>query len=244
MSGLCCFCLLSPPEFYWISLIYCVLDIFLVLTMLYLFVKRLRILLLQQRSDAISIELSATKSSAMPSMASVSSETAQSINMSTTPKPGGEDVDGDNGATPTTPSAPSTLKKLKSLNSMANIRAVQSTLTKKQSKWIFLITRCILLSGIALITSTAFSLFVFYFVNQGQKMDIFSFYILWTVDMLTNSVCLYLNFTFADKAYKKMCRVCHGGCQGIVEWCTAINILRDHAKELAAHQNDHHLTTQ
>ena len=121
------------------------------------------------------------------------------------------------------------ISAMESRYSTADIKSVQKNLSQKQTKLIFVITRCILLSSIALITTLIFGLMAFYYTSFG--LHIFIIYALWSIDMTMNCICLYLNFIFADKLYKKCCRICHGCCQNIFEYCAAKKILNDHLDE-------------
>merc|ERR1712129_334453 len=87
----------------------------------------------------------------------------------------------------------------------------------------------------ALFTSSAFSLFVTYDIAFGQDQHnahIFLFYILWTMDMAINSICLYLNFKFSDGVYKKCCQLCHGQCENLMQFRAAKNIIDDNLSDV------------
>ena len=68
--------------------------------------------------------------------------------------------------------------------------------------------------------------FAFYYSRYDT--DISVLYVVWAVDVMMNCICLYLNFTFADKIYIKCCGLCHGCCQNTFEFCAAKKILKDH----------------
>eukprot|EP00484_Ammonia_sp_Unknown_P001466 CAMPEP_0197020858 /NCGR_PEP_ID=MMETSP1384-20130603/1722_1 /TAXON_ID=29189 /ORGANISM="Ammonia sp." /LENGTH=184 /DNA_ID=CAMNT_0042448565 /DNA_START=369 /DNA_END=923 /DNA_ORIENTATION=+ len=71
----------------------------------------------------------------------------------------------------------------------------------------------------------AFGAVLFYYEEFG--MHIFVLYALWTIDMATNCVCLYLNFVFATPLYKKVCSICHDSCQSGLRSCAASRVLKE-----------------
>ena len=117
-----------------------------------------------------------------------------------------------------------------------DIKSVQSMLSREHIKLIFLITRCILLSTIALCTTVLFGCFAFYH-TLGARISLL--YGLWSFDMLMNCICLYLSFTFANKIYNKCCSLCHGGCQNMFEFGTATKMLMDYLDEKESVANLH-----
>ena len=62
LSALCGVLFLADSRFYFVSLVYAVLDVGLVAALLLLFVRRLALLLMLQKAETISVELSRTKS--------------------------------------------------------------------------------------------------------------------------------------------------------------------------------------
>ena len=115
-----------------------------------------------------------------------------------------------------------------------DVKSVQNDMSEKQTKFILVITRCILLSSIALLTTILFGFIAFYgpyILPHIFYQNVFIIYILWSMDMLMNCICLYLNFIFADKIYNKVCGLCHGYCQNMFEFCAARTILKYHLDE-------------
>merc|ERR1719384_566291 len=148
---------------------------------LYLFTKRLIKLMLRQKSER-SVELSSTKS-ITKSIATSASQASSIQSMPTLPS---------TKSIPTSPSIQSmpstsprsisvgysndmeakqrqsrTLKRKPTEYSVSDVKSVQSNLTLKQTKLIFLITRCIILSSFALITTILFGFVLFYYVQFG-----------------------------------------------------------------------------
>ena len=71
--------------------------------------------------------------------------------------------------------------------------------------------------------------FSFYYTAPGDH--IFIIYALWSFDMMMNCICLYLDFTFADKISNTCCGLCHGLCDNMFEFCAAKKILKHHLDE-------------
>jgi len=119
----------------------------------------------------------------------------------------------------------------KSTLTIHEMNAVRKALSPKQTRLLFVITRCVILSAVAMMTTLAFGVFTSYYVNRHAGVALYVVYGLWFADMAINSVCVYMNFVFADKAYKRVCGCCHKGCQASLEWCTAKKLLsREHGR--------------
>merc|ERR1712187_159702 len=91
-----------------------------------------------------------------------------------------------------------------SASSITSAAEMQQTLTETQNKLIYVITRSIVLSFIAMATTILFSVYAFFYVSFGTD-GLFALYILWTLDMATNSVCVYLNFKHSKASYDRYC---------------------------------------
>ena len=194
-------------------LIIFVFETILVVTLLFLFTKRLSgLILLKHRAHGhkISMETSSvnTQSPMTPSTATYSSTT--------------DDLSPKNSL-----SLPTTPKQSVSISPIKEIKTHLSS--AQQSKWIRLITRCILLSSISLITTILFGLFAFCYEEFG--IHVFIVYGLWSIDMAANSFCLYLNFAFANDLYNRCCKICHGACQDLVQYSTAKKVLKVYVDE-------------
>merc|ERR1712129_417576 len=75
----------------------------------------------------------------------------------------------------------------------------------------------------------AFTLFVFYFVEaEAAAVSVSTLYALWSVDMVINSLCLFLNFIFSDPVYKRLCAPAHAVCQSAIKWVATKKILDEH----------------
>jgi len=120
------------------------------------------------------------------------------------------------------------------------IAAVQSQLTSSQTKIIFVITRCIILNIVAFLTTIIFGFFAFYYVRYGAHLYIL--YSLWSLDMSINLLCLYLNFVFASKWYRRCCFCFHRRAQRWVEYRTAAVIVDEHVQSVQAAQT-HEVST-
>eukprot|EP01083_Nonionella_stella_P154272 496866_1 len=180
----------------------------LIITLLYLFIVRLYRLILQQRSDAHAVE---AKHGVVPSSSVTCTASRSQSNHA--------DVSTSN----------ITIHKVVTQNNTNKswrkpVKRVKFTPT--QTNLIFVITRCILLSAMSLFTTAGFTLFVFYFV-KWRAVNMLVLYALWSVDMATNCICLFLNFRFADGIYKKSCGVCHSGCQKAMEYRTAKTMMNN-----------------
>mmetsp|Transcript_48107 Transcript_48107/g.79743 ORF Transcript_48107/g.79743 Transcript_48107/m.79743 type:complete len:712 (+) Transcript_48107:1-2136(+) len=110
------------------------------------------------------------------------------------------------------------------------VDAVQKSLTSRQTRWIFVITRCIILNCVAFCTTIVFGFLAFYYLRNAAPLYVL--YSSWSVDMLINSVCLYLNFAFSTPLYNRLCVCCHRQCQRLMEYCAARQILREHTADL------------
>eukprot|EP01083_Nonionella_stella_P096245 270488_1 len=197
-----------------IFIIYGAMESCLVLTLLWLFVKRLGRLILQRKTETQrNIEMSSTQTTTK----SLPQQSAQS-DTSTQPKI--IRVSSNNEAIIAGSPPPPAACKMDGDGAKAKV-----TLTRDQSRLIFLITRCILLSTISLATTIIFTLYLFWYMDNGNGVPIYVLYSLWTIDMWINSVCLYLNFSFANRVYDKYCNRCHKGCQNVMEHCTVRRII-------------------
>eukprot|EP01083_Nonionella_stella_P153733 494296_1 len=196
------------------------LEVLLIVVLLYLFLKRLSGLILRHSLTPVSEPTSTTRK---PSAASTDVKTA-SPHRSTMALPS-------HVLKPSISEAPSSTPRKRTATLEVTESEMQSHLSSKQTKWIFLITRCLLLSSIALITTILFGFFAFY-SSQFHTIDIFVVYALWSVDMTTNSVCLYLNFIFADTVYNKSCHLCHRLCQKIVEYVAVKKMFKKYANDI------------
>mmetsp|Transcript_40801 Transcript_40801/g.65521 ORF Transcript_40801/g.65521 Transcript_40801/m.65521 type:complete len:167 (-) Transcript_40801:46-546(-) len=122
------------------------------------------------------------------------------------------------------------MKSVEAQHQMEEIHHARRTMTMKQTKLLFVITRCVILSAFALITTLSFGLYAFYY--RSERVNIYVLYVLWFLDMMINCICLYMNFVFADKLYKKGCKPCHLGCQAMLGWCTARKIVNSTRADL------------
>eukprot|EP01083_Nonionella_stella_P198575 728965_1 len=224
---------------YYVYVLVSLLEMCLIVVLLYLFLKRLSELILRHKLDPThrpSTDSQMSKVSSTPSAVSPSVDDSRKQSI---PMPSTTATDG-NGHVPMPSASPmpmSSPKPSRSLSShlstvtestppstSVDVKSFQSQLSRKQTKWIFLMTRCILLSSVALVTTIGFGFLAFYWA-QFNTVHIFLVYALWSIDMTTNSVCLYLNFIFANGLYDKACHVCHGLCQNMVERAAAKKML-------------------
>eukprot|EP01083_Nonionella_stella_P145750 457365_1 len=240
--------------------VYSVMETILVLVLLFLFVKRLSKLVLQQKTDKQrTIELSSAPSSKKPTSSRWESTKKEQSVQSTTgslARPTARSVttlsqaQSPSGASSPDSGGPAEVdmydvfnksnkeKSWKSKTSSkreytaSDVKSVKGTLSEDQTKFIFLITRCILLNTIALITTNVFGFYFFWYLGHDDTTPIWVFYSLWTMDMFINCACLYLNFKFSDGAYNTYCSVCHGGCQSLMEYCTAKRIIEDNLRQV------------
>merc|ERR1712228_674526 len=110
-------------------------------------------------------------------------------------------------------SSPSTPSDTSPSTEVYNVQKM--TLSATQNRLIYVITRTIVLSAVALMTTHLFSVYAFFYVSFG-KNGLFILYILWTVDMTTNSICIYLNFKHSKTSYDRYCKFCHGCIQKMI----------------------------
>ena len=201
VSFLWCYTWLSSVSMVYISWIALSLEVSLMMIFLFVFVNRLSGLILMQKTDQqASIEMSSTAASGSlsPSVVSITDDSRK-----------GSVVNDDDDATDIGGKSDS-------------VKAVRSTFSDVQKRLMYLITRTIVLSSIALITTILFSLYAFFYVKFGDD-DHLIFYILWTLEMTTNSICLFLSFNFSNDSYKRyVCYVLHYMYTCITYECTQI----------------------
>eukprot|EP01083_Nonionella_stella_P055676 146746_1 len=110
-----------------------------------------------------------------------------------------------------------------------HVRSTKSSISSERLSLIHLMTRCVLLSSVSLITTAVFGIFL----SMQTSIDIQSIYILytiWCIDIAINSCCLFLNFRFTNVFYQKCCSLCHRSCQNMLEYMSASHIVHNDAK--------------
>lgn len=249
ISVLWCYTWLSDQSNIHIQWIALGAEMFLIVVLSYLFVSRLSKLILMQKTDKqSSIEMSSTKSmptvSRLPSTPSAMSPSALSVPSQN---------DGYNESKSSTigkfsdtdeESHPNANQKVvrRSRPTITTAAEMQMTLSETQNKLIYVITRSIVLSSIAMITTILFSVYAFFYVSFGTN-GLFILYILWTVDMTTNSICIYLNFKHSKSSYDRYCGLFHGCIQFLIRRCSAKRIINDNVRKLEKYQASTELKT-
>ena len=127
-----------------------------------------------------------------------------------------------------------------------NVKYIKNQISKERHrKLIFVITRLLVLSLFAMLTTNMFVLFIFIvnnlLTNVDSKISIYWLYIVWSIDMLINSLCLYLNFYFTTYSYKVCCMLCHNSCQYFVQHCIAKRIYSSVYKDIIETGIDKHM---
>mmetsp|Transcript_16900 Transcript_16900/g.26245 ORF Transcript_16900/g.26245 Transcript_16900/m.26245 type:complete len:462 (-) Transcript_16900:94-1479(-) len=197
------------------------LDTVLVSVLLTLFVKKLNSLVLMQKSECIAEASTVASQSSMSRQPTITQPTI-------TP------------ATKTQPTMPSIhhmrdtteVEMYRVVKRAVTVDSVQRSLNQRQTRVITVMTRCIVLNVVAFVTTIMFGFFAFYYVRYGTHL--YFLYSAWSLDMLINSTCLYLNFVFAGDLYSKCCGCCHSRCQKLMEYCAAKQILHEHENETKA----------
>jgi len=182
-----------------------VADAVFVTALLVLFVKKLNALVIMQKTE-LSLEMSSRQFSSRQ----LSSQTAVS-------------ADETNAEADTTDVK---MHHMMTVPRAITVDDVQQTINARQTKLIYVITRCIVLNSTAFVTTVLFGFLAFYYVQDGT--NVYFLYSGWSLDMLVNSICLFLNFAFAGDMYSKCCGCCHKRCQNLMEYCTAKQILHEH----------------
>ena len=108
------------------------------------------------------------------------------------------------------------------------ITMIKDNMNSRQDKLLFLITRSLILSLIALITTNILVLFIYIFNNYiNINIPFYWIYVLWSLDMAINSLCLFLNFSFTTDIYKLFCNKFHNCCQNCIKTCAALVIYKE-----------------
>merc|ERR1712228_343382 len=175
ISILWCYTWLSDQSNIHIQWIALGAEMFLIIVLSYLFVSRLSKLILMQKTDKqSSIEMSSTKSmptvSRLPSSPSAMSPSALSV-------PSANDGCNESksstfGSDTDEESHPNANHKVVRSNrpTITTAAEMQMTLSETQNKLIYVITRSIVLSSIAMITTILFSVYAF-FMYHLERMD-------------------------------------------------------------------------
>eukprot|EP01084_Bolivina_argentea_P039044 72167_1 len=211
------------------------LDVLLTVYILYLFIKRLKNIIIQ---EAILMRDGAQRQRLPNKLTPVPSATPGSAMTSSTPQPNltlniSEEPKLENAFSNTV----NELKK-ESVNSkrlwpvcckydVEDIKSVKQDL-KSNSSLIFLMTKLTLLSGISLITTTVFGMYLSYEMFVKETFIVF---ILWSLDICINSICLFLNFSFSNNVYKMCCNGVHKICQTMMENIFVSKIMDEHRKD-------------
>jgi len=216
ISVLWCYTWLSHTDYIYIQWIALSAEIFLTCWLLILFVSKLSKLILMQKTDKQqSIEMSTTKS--MPTVSrfnsnqSASSPTLSPLTCPSTDYKASIDLMAGDTDDESRASKPTVAKKV----TITSAAEMQSMLSETQQKLIYVITRSIVLSSIAMITTILFSVYAFFYVSSGMN-GLFILYILWTLDMTANSICIFLNFKHSKSSYERYCGICHGCIQFLI----------------------------
>mmetsp|Transcript_49427 Transcript_49427/g.82267 ORF Transcript_49427/g.82267 Transcript_49427/m.82267 type:complete len:213 (-) Transcript_49427:40-678(-) len=180
------------------------LDTLLVGVVMILFVRKLSALVVMQKSECLE-EMSLQASSQKRSQANIFAvaEHPAEVEMQPVVSPVVRDV--------------------------VTVRTVQQNMSSRQTRLIFVMTRCTILNLFAFATTIVFGFFAFIYVRYGTHL--YFLYSAWSLDMLINSICLYLSFAFSTKAYSKCCGQCHKRCQNLMTFCAAKRILHQHVQQ-------------
>eukprot|EP01084_Bolivina_argentea_P160867 280096_1 len=232
----------ASPHYKTVYILAIIFDALLIISLLYLFIKRLQRVIIR---EAIAMRSKSGSSKRQPTL---NSTTSKSNNLSVT-SADNADTDRPNRSSTTTTctSVASTsnsdlrdvhvnnmnkeiyfMYELTARSKCQNIaiyfcccmmndkemKSIKSDLKSQNSSLVFIMTKLCLLSSISLITTAIFGIYLFYDISMNQR---YVAYALWTCDICINSVCLFLNFAFSNKLYKKICKLPHNACQYVME---------------------------
>ena len=207
-------------------------EIFLVCWLLILFVSRLSQLILMQKTDEqSSIEMSKTKSSPTVTRLQLPSSSPSIMSVPDTPTTDIFNLDKSRLDTVGSDTEDESGLNSNKKHTITSAAEMQQTLSETQQKLIYVITRSIVLSFIAMVSTILFSVYAFFYVSFATN-GLFFLYILWTLDMTTNSLCIYLNFKHSKTSYDRYCHVCHGCIQFLIRRCSAKRIINDNVRKL------------